>query len=100
MWERRKRLAIRSLIDNAKSKPCADCGHQFPLPAMEFDHIRGKKRFNLSQAIAKTTSCEVVQEEIDKCEVICANCHAIRTENRKSGQFKRLEGTVQGTNEI
>jgi hypothetical protein len=74
---REKRLtAMRA----AKDKPCADCGHKFPHPCMEFDHVRGVKKFCVSQI---NGSMKRIREEIAKCEVVCANCHRIRTWNRK-----------------
>lgn len=68
---------VRSIKINT---PCADCGQQFHFSAMQFDHIRGDKVMGVS-AICRRTWVKV-QKEIDKCEVVCANCHAIRTWRR------------------
>lgn len=75
--QKRKEL-LRKLIQEAKNKPCADCGQSYPYYVMDFDHQRDKK-FNLSVAVSKVMSFTKVQEEIDKCDVVCANCHRIRT---------------------
>lgn len=48
---------------------------------MDFDHVRGTKKFNISDAGAKN-ALEVIAE-IDKCDLVCANCHRIRTEERR-----------------
>ena len=69
-------------LQSLKNKPCLDCGSQYPPCAMDFDHVRGKKRFNLSEEAANH-SLAVLLEETLKCEIICAVCHRIRTEMRK-----------------
>ncbi len=71
----------REIIRSAKSRPCADCGEQYPYYVMQFDHVRGKKEFNIG-AIGPTASRSRLLEEIEKCEVVCANCHAERSHQR------------------
>jgi len=85
---RDRRKEIRKLIDNAKNKPCTDCGVKFSIVCMQFDHIKGEKKFRLAEATAKLKSLEVIQKEIDKCEIVCANCHSIRTDSRLEGHWK------------
>lgn len=77
------RLRNKEYIDAAKSVPCADCGNTYPPYVMQFDHVRGAKLFNLADAVNRGRSLASIQEEIDKCEVVCANCHATRTYNRR-----------------
>ena len=64
-----------------KDRPCADCGIQYPSWVMQFDHVRGEKKFDIAQA--SSASEKRLLEEIAKCEVVCANCHAERTYDRK-----------------
>src|SRR5690348_2472578 len=80
MRERRDR--IRSLILEAKDTPCADCARRFPFYVMQFDHVRGQKSFTIGHGIRVMKSAKAVQAEIAKCDVVCANCHAIRTHER------------------
>ena len=70
----------REKIAAIKAVPCAECGNSYPTEAMDFDHVRGEKKFNISTAHAK--SWRVIEEEIAKCEVVCANCHRVRTRRR------------------
>lgn len=73
----------RDHATNAKiGKPCTDCGGFFPPCVLHWDHVpeRGPKLFNLGRA---DYSLERVLAEIAKCDLVCANCHAIRTWNRK-----------------
>jgi hypothetical protein len=45
---------------------------------MDFDHVRGQKVDGIS-VMMNTRSLAAVQEEMAKCEIVCANCHRIRT---------------------
>lgn len=79
----KRREKIRNFIINAKDIPCVDCGIKYPYYVMDFDHVRGEKKFNLSIAGNLIPNIKKVIEEIEKCDVVCSNCHRIRT-------FKRL----------
>lgn len=73
------RLEIRSLILNYfVTHPCIDCGERNPL-VLDFDHVRGQKKFALSQAARLGYNKDRVLKEIEKCEVRCANCHRLKT---------------------
>lgn len=73
----------KSRVDDYKNnKPCADCGMRYPYYVMQFDHLRDKK-FGINKI--RSHSWEKVLEEISKCDLVCANCHAIRTFNRCMG---------------
>jgi len=73
---------IKAIIDKAKSRPCADCGVAYPPWVMDFDHVRGRKEFSLGQFKRHGVGPEKVVAEIEKCEVVCANCHRQRTHDR------------------
>ena len=65
-----------------KSAPCFDCGNCFPPECMDFDHREGeKKRFTVGAGLKY--SAEVLTVEIVKCDLVCSNCHRIRTFARK-----------------
>ncbi|MEX2229835.1 MAG: hypothetical protein WEB13_09390 [Dehalococcoidia bacterium] len=71
---------IRSL---KSSQPCADCGGYFHWIAMTYDHLPGSaKRGEISNLIAGGYR-RVVEAELEKCELVCANCHAVRTYLRR-----------------
>ena len=59
---------------------CRDCGYDQNLDALEFDHVHGVKKANIAQLLHLTWANLV--DELDKCEVVCANCHRIRTQER------------------
>ena len=74
------RLRNKEYVWELKAKtPCADCGVQYPPYVMQFDHIIDEKRGNIADMVRKSLSLETIQTEIDKCEIVCANCHAERT---------------------
>ena len=69
------------IIRLAKDKPCADCGHRFHPVCMDFDHrVAGEKAHNV--AALKSRNPAILRAEIDKCDVVCSNCHRIRTHGR------------------
>lgn len=62
-----------------ESYPCADCGQTYPYYVLHFDHLDDKK-YHISQR--SSTKLKNLMSEIDKCEIVCANCHAERTHKR------------------
>jgi hypothetical protein len=75
----RQKLRNDKIKELVKSKltPCVDCGESDPL-VLDFDHVRGEKKFNISQAIGKV-QVALLLEEIAKCDSRCANCHRRKT---------------------
>ena len=65
------------IIDYLLQHCCVDCG-EADIVVLEFDHLADKS-FNISSAIVKGKTIERIKEEIDKCEVRCANCHRRKT---------------------
>jgi len=59
-------------------KKCAKCGCGFDdcLSILEFHHINTKaKLFNINMRDVLGKSPEQIQEEVNKCILLCANCH-------------------------
>ena len=79
-WSKIKRQEITKFVDGAKQDVCVDCGRSFPSCVMDFDHVRGSKYFDLSKAYRKAGSLKQTQKELDKCDLVCANCHRNRTQ--------------------
>lgn len=74
---------MRLVIEEAKAVPCADCEVEYPTPCMTFDHVRGEKKFNIGAATRDAKSMVALLDEIAKCEIVCHNCHALRTYNTR-----------------
>lgn len=61
-----------------EGKPCSHCGGIFPQVCMDYDHVDpSTKRMCVAQMMGY--SWKDIQKEIDKCELICSNCHRIKT---------------------
>ena len=73
-------MAYHAWIDLLKAAPCLDCSRTYPPVAMDFDHVRGEK----VSGIARMWSWrrERVLAELAKCDLVCANCHRVRTYGR------------------
>jgi hypothetical protein len=79
--KKRIREFIVGIKRNGCCKDCGFSGKDYP-EVLDFDHIKDKK-FNISGFKKYTSGFLKVKEEIDKCELVCANCHRIRTAKRK-----------------
>lgn len=73
--DRAYRAAAIEALTSLRSHPCTDCGVQYPPAAMEFDHIRGTKKFEITATNYRRVD---FPEELAKCDLRCANCHRIR----------------------
>lgn len=69
------------------SNSCTDCGTK-DIRVFEFDHVRGDKHMDVSKLIGGGYSIKTIQKEIDKCDIVCCNCHRIRTFTRAGGNYK------------
>lgn len=66
-----------------KDKPCVDCGVSFHHAAMDFDHTGTDKKAGIAVLAARGASVVSLLSEIAKCDLVCANCHRIRTYKRR-----------------
>ncbi len=80
---------IRMLIAEKKSVPCMDCGQTYPTYVMDFDHRNPKDKSFMISSSVRARSIELVRKEIEKCDVVCANCHRIRTHSDSTGGIGR-----------
>jgi hypothetical protein len=72
----------RAFIASLKTgKACVDCGSEYSALCMDFDHVRDCKRDSVSQMAYH--SFNTILAEVAKCDLVCANCHRIRTETRR-----------------
>lgn len=79
IWRANFRKIIRlKIIEHFKTHPCVDCGEK-DCSVLEFDHVKGDKKNNVASLIACDATWRIIEEEIDKCEVRCANCHKRRS---------------------
>ena len=66
--------------NDLKQKPCTDCQQEFDPVCMHWDHL---PEYDKVDKVSSLFSKSRILEEIKKCELVCANCHALRTKQRK-----------------
>lgn len=76
---KKQRVICKKLVlSHLREHGCIDCGERDPI-VLEFDHVRGTKTNNICHMIAQGRSVVALMDEINKCEVRCANCHKRKT---------------------
>jgi hypothetical protein len=86
MAKRRRRYAdLMAWHNELKSRiPCADCRGSFHPAAMSWDHLPGSNKLDdVSSMFRRQLRMRTILVEIAKCELVCANCHAVRTFERR-----------------
>ncbi len=83
----------QKLLTYFQSHPCVDCGES-DVVVLEFDHVRGRKRKDVSRLLLQGYGWAALIKEIEKCEVVCANCHRRRT-YRRSRTYRVCNSTVE-----
>lgn len=82
----RKREAWRTharLLDKLRDVPCRDCGRRFPPCAMDFDHREpDAKKYTVTRMIGRAGTARILAE-VAKCDIVCTNCHRVRTHDRR-----------------
>jgi len=80
-----KNISRKFVWDYLMLHPCVDCGETDPI-VLEFDHVRAKKRLEISRMVALGYLPNTIMKEIEKCEVRCRNCH-FRRHHREGGWY-------------
>lgn len=76
-----KRRKLREWLNDLKqASPCADCKISYPYYVMDFDHV-GVKNMEINRLI-NYGSAKKLKEELQNCELVCSNCHRIRSHKR------------------
>jgi hypothetical protein len=89
------RRNISLIAEHMRSR---SCGESDPV-VLEFDHVRGVKRLEISMMKGRGYSWQAVRDEIAKCEIRCANCHRRKTAIQlgwKVGRRKHEKSTGDG----
>ena len=79
------------LTEYITGRSCVDCAES-DVRVLEFDHVRGTKRGNISEMVLAGVAWRRIEEELAKCEVRCANCHRRKTA-LQFGWFRIINGT-------
>src|SRR6266567_1760369 len=95
-----RQRATLEFLRQLRRVPCKDCGGTFEPHQMDFDHRDPEQKlFGLTWSKAMLAPRQRLLDEIAKCDVVCANCHAVRTyalqAQRKAA--RRTAGTLVNT---
>lgn len=87
--KRNARRAQARLLDSLRDRACLDCGGRFPPCSMDFDHRDPTtKRTAVTRLIGRTGTARLL-DEVAKCDIVCANCHRLRTYRRREADSVR-----------
>jgi len=74
-----RRANMARIMAFLNANPCVECGESRP-ETLQFDHIDpSTKSFAISSALRNNYAWQRIANEMAKCQVLCANCHAIKT---------------------
>lgn len=80
---RKKVKDIKEFLKNLKNlTPCFDCGISYPYYVMDFDHLKDKLFVISDPKTINNFSLSKIKVEIEKCQIVCSNCHRERTQKR------------------
>lgn len=82
-----KQRLKRYVWEYLSTHPCKLCGESDPA-ALEFHHTRGVKLKEVSKMLQAGASVKTLVSEIEKCDVLCANCHRKLTA-KEQGWYRR-----------
>lgn len=68
-WQDRKQEAV-----NYKGGKCSQCGYDRCIAALEFHHLNPSEK-DFTWVKMRLTSWKRILQELDKCALLCANCH-------------------------
>ena len=78
------------LYNYSLNNPCSECNEN-RVPCLQLDHLEGEKKINCVSDMMES-SWGTIQKEIDKCRVLCANCHSVDTAKQR-GYYKFMENS-------
>lgn len=86
-------LEIQEYIRKCKSVPCMDCNQVYPPFVMDFDHREpDQKEFTIARAYSSLYGQKKLEAEVAKCDVVCSNCHRVRTHERNVARLTGVGG--------
>ena len=65
---------------------CSDCRNKYPHYVLEFDHRPGENKIDNVTRVLKNFGVEMAWKEVAKCDIVCSNCHKVRTYAREHGE--------------
>ena len=92
-----KRRVMKEYVDELKaSTPCTDCNNKYPSYVMDFDHLPEFDKVDEVAHLVQRGSWQKLLDEIAKCDIVCSNCHRIRTFTRLASIMDRIPDYESG----
>lgn len=88
---RNRTIQKRKLWEYKEAAGCQDCGEKYPHWMLDFDHRPEYTKLDSPTQIIHKYSLARALEELNKCDVVCPNCHRIRTYTRNQSGYKNLD---------
>jgi formate-dependent nitrite reductase cytochrome c552 subunit len=83
------------VLDQLRSVPCADCGGRFAQCSMDFDHRDPSTKVMRVTLMVGRAGIDRILAEVAKCDIVCANCHRLRTFERRRSEGTAHAGVAQ-----
>jgi DNA-binding CsgD family transcriptional regulator len=80
----------REMWEIKEKSGCIDCKEKYPHYVLEFDHREGETKNGSVSDIYAKWGRDLGLKEAEKCDIVCANCHKIRTYNRAQNGIKKF----------
>jgi hypothetical protein len=91
----KRRAALQAYVaEYKKNNPCVEknCTNN-DIRGLDFDHVRGRKLFDVSEGIKSGIPLIKLQKEIGKCVVRCAYHHKVRTSKKNNDYLNKYVKT-------
>ena len=89
-----KRRAIKKMLIERAGGKCAICGYDKCVRALEFHHLDpNKKDFGISKTLTK--NIQTLKDEVDKCILLCSNCHAEEHQRLYEAGYSQFNSDIQ-----
>ena len=79
-----RQRAAADVLNSLRRVPCADCRRGFRPHMMDFDHRDPTTKSFALSGECQFKSAETPLREVAKCDVVCANCHRLRTQRQRA----------------
>jgi transposase len=79
---RSRTIAKRKLWEIKEESGCVDCGEKYPHYMLDFDHLPEFEKLGSPTQMVHKYSWDKAIKEMSKCDIVCSNCHKIRTWQR------------------
>jgi hypothetical protein len=96
-WTIARMERLREIVMLEKDNPCMDCNKRYHFSVMDFDHREGEiKNSGISALMNNWKVGETgLRKELAKCDLVCSNCHRVRTYNRLMARLERQRDIIE-----